>query len=311
MLCSAAACADNLADGLRLMQSGDVAAATAVFSALAIADPDDAEAAYQLGNAYRVAGDLDQAVTWLQEAIERDATQSLYFQRLGEVYGTLAGQSGMFKAMRLSGRIRDSFERAVALDPDNFDARNGLVIYYLNAPAIAGGGVGKALAQAEEIGQRDARRGHLAFANIYSSQTEFAKAEHECRAAIDLDPEAQDAHLLLGILLTSAGRYGEAIAAYDEWLLTHPDDMQIRYQVGRTASIAGDYLEQGQAALESYLQHTPGPDEPGPEWANYRLGLIYQHQGREDAAAAAFRKALDIDPGHEQASAALDDLGES
>jgi len=305
------ACADEMADGLRLIQSGDVASATAVFSALAAADPEDAEAAYQLGNAYRVGGDLDMAVKWLQEAIDRDGTQSLYFQRLGEVYGTLAGQSGMFKAMRLSGKIRDSFERAVALDPGNFDARTGLVIFYLNAPAIAGGGVGKALAQAEEIALRDARRGHLAYADIYASQNEFAKAESEYRAAIRLDPEAQDVHLALGTMLTSAGRYGEAIAEYDGWLVTHPEDMQIRYQVGRTASIAGDYLEQGQDAMESYLQYQPGPGDPGLEWANYRLGLIYQHQGREAAAAAAFRKALEIDPGHKQASAALDDLGES
>ena len=50
-------------------------------------------------------------------------------------------------------------EKAIQLDPDNLDAREGLFQYYTQAPFFVGGSASKAAAQLEEIRRRDVDRG--------------------------------------------------------------------------------------------------------------------------------------------------------
>ena len=84
--------------------------------------------------------------------------------------------------------------------------------------------------------------------------------------------------------------------------------MSVTYQVGRTASISGKFLDRGQSAFESYLEHQPGPDDPGLDWAHYRLGLIHQHRDNTDVARQQFQSALRINPDHDEAKKALKKL---
>ena len=57
--------------------------------------------------------------------------------------------SNFFKAASLAGKVRNEFETAVRLDPNNVDARSDLGEFYLEAPGIVGGGRDKAEAQAQ------------------------------------------------------------------------------------------------------------------------------------------------------------------
>lgn len=47
--------------------------------------------------------------------------------------------------------MKSAWEKAVQLDPKTVDARESLIQYYLQAPAIAGGSVDKAIEMATEI----------------------------------------------------------------------------------------------------------------------------------------------------------------
>jgi len=51
----------------------------------------------------------------------------------------------------LALKVKQHFERAVELNPDNLDARADLKEYYEKAPGFLGGSVEKARQQAEEI----------------------------------------------------------------------------------------------------------------------------------------------------------------
>lgn len=297
--------AADLATGLLLLEQGRYTEAQQIFETRLREDPQDAAAAFQIGSRYLQQGRTDDAVEWLERAVEIDDRQSVYFQRLGEAYGTSAQGAGMFKAMRLSGKIRDSFKRAVVLDGANVEARYGLVIYYIRAPAIAGGSLDKAEQQALEIARLDPLQGHLARASVYQAKDEPASAEIEYRAALALQPDEPDACIAFGLFLNEAGRYDDAIQTYEEGLSRFPDDMSITYQIGRTASISGQHLERGERALSQYVEHEPGPDEVPLPWAWYRLGLIYAQQEREDEARRAYQYALTLDPGHKEAKAAL------
>ena len=46
---------------------------------------------------------------------------------LGSAYGSRIGQVGMFSQMSMAPKLRDAFEKTVALDPNNLDAREALV----------------------------------------------------------------------------------------------------------------------------------------------------------------------------------------
>jgi len=75
--------------------------------------------------------------------------------------------------------------------------------------------------------------------------------------------------------------------------------------LGRTASISGVYLDRGVAAFTRYLDYTPLPDEPGLDWANHRLGLIYQLQGKTEQARHHYQQALALNANHPEAKKAL------
>jgi len=264
---------------------------------------------YYLGLVQQQQGDFDSATEYMEEAVEMDPLNSVYQQKLGEFYGTQASNANVFKRMGLAKKTRISFEKAVELDGSNLDARSGLLTYYLQAPAIAGGSEEKALEQAQEIFRQNPARGYAARAQVYQNQGDLEAVEREYRSAIEADPGERVPWLALGIFLTGQERYDDALALYRERLRAMPDDMPITYQLGRTVSISGQSLDEGRAAFERYIsEYRPTPDDPGLDWAHYRLGLIYQQKGEKDAAMREYEKALAINAEHPEAGKALKNL---
>ena len=51
------------------------------------------------------------------------------------------------------------------------------------------------------------------------------------------------------------------------------------------------------------------PKLPTEAHARWRLGMIYEHQGRKDLARREYESALKLDPELEQAQEALENLG--
>ena len=66
-------------------------------------------------------------------------------------------------AFFLARKVKKQLETAVALNPDNLDARSDLLDYYLQAPPLVGGDAAKARAQAQEITKRNAEEGRKAW----------------------------------------------------------------------------------------------------------------------------------------------------
>ena len=307
--CGFAVADDTLDQAVSLYQQGLLDEAQVSFEGIQHAGPQRADTYYYLGLIHQSRGDYMQAADYFEKAVDRDKQQSKYYQGLGEAYGSAVQSVSVFKKMRLAGKIRDAFERAVELDGDNIEARSGLITYYVNAPGIAGGSNEKAMEQAREIARRDTYRGHLSLASIYQSQDDDTAVVREYRAAIEDSPDAMIAYLALGIYLTSQERFDEAMQIYETALQKNPDDMGITYQVGRTASISGDYQDLGITAFSRYLDYTPKPDEPGLDWANYRLGLIYQQQGKTEQAKHHYQQALVLNSDHPEAEKALKKIG--
>jgi tetratricopeptide (TPR) repeat protein len=254
--------ATPLATGRTLFEGGHYPEARAALAPLVAAEPQNAEALFYLGwTAFRL-NQPEESAKLLEQATALDGQRSLYFHVLGDAYGAILQHASVFGKMGWARKCLAAYDRAIALDPDNLDARAARLSYYRHAPAIAGGGMDKARAEAEEIRRRDPVRGAQALADLYVSEK----------------------------------RPAEAFAVIDQLVAQHPDNKPAQYHLGRLAAITGQQLARGAAALEAYLQYSPQGSEPGIAAAHWRLGMIREKAGDRSAARAEYEAALKLNP---------------
>jgi tetratricopeptide (TPR) repeat protein len=137
-------------------------AAQAALEQVASATPADPGACYYLGMTLRHRGDdqaLEAALPWLEKAVSLAPANATY---LGDYGGTCLQLADKHRSFSFATRGRNAMEKAVQLDPDNLDARNGLLQFYARAPWPLGSKT-RARAQADEIARRDPARGLRAF----------------------------------------------------------------------------------------------------------------------------------------------------
>ncbi len=224
-----------------------------------------------LGAAHLAKGDADSAIAAYEKAIALDPGNSELHRQLGEAYGLAAQKAGMFSKISLGKKCLAAYEKAVELDPKNLAARHSLMSFYQMAPAMMGGGLDKAYAQAAAIKQLDAARGHVAYA----------------------------------ILCISEKKYAGARAEIDVVLRSEPEHYAALFQAGRLAALTGEQLDSGLTALQKCLTLTPPPGAPGHAAAQWRLGNIHEKKGDKTAARAAYQASLKINPKFPQAIESL------
>jgi tetratricopeptide (TPR) repeat protein len=168
------------------------------------------------------AGSYDAAVAAGEKAVKELPDSSEAHDLLGRAYGQKAIKASVFTQFGLARKCRAEFEKAVALDPRNVDARYDLVSFHVNAPGVVGGSLDKAREQAVAIALLDPIRGHTASGNIFSSEKKWPEAEAEYRKALDLKPDSGNLHWRLGRLFEKQGRKDDAKAELREALKLDP-----------------------------------------------------------------------------------------
>lgn len=252
-----------------------------------------------LCRAYYMLGDWDRGIRACEQASRLDPQAGIYQLWLGRAYGEKADRSGLFSAARLAKKVRESFERAVQLDPTNWKARADLAEFYVEAPAVMGGGTGKALQEAAAIAPINPAIAHWVAAQVAEKNKNSATAEREYHAAITASNSGARAWNDLAAFLKKSNRLDEM-----EHALTHlgaarldaPDALMdganMLLETGRNFPFA-EHL------LRRYLS---SPDEEGPAFrAHDMLGQLLEKQGKREAAAGEYRAALELAHGYAQA----------
>jgi tetratricopeptide (TPR) repeat protein len=89
----------------------------------------------------------------------------------------------------------------------------------------------------------------------------------------------------------------------------NPDEVRAHYQIGRAAAVSGKQLERGEESLKLWVARPPNDAATATRsGAHYRLGMIYDKQGRRDLARAQYEEALRINPRNEDARKSLEKL---
>jgi tetratricopeptide (TPR) repeat protein len=166
---------------------------------------------------------------------------------------------------------------------------------------------------------------------MFADRGRIADALAELDAAVSLDPQRAEAHVLRGLVLRESGRTSEAIAAFRTARATAPDDPVAAYYLFRELAVSGDAQDAREAAgaiaaayqrLRPAQQQTNGgpfqriallsTDGAGPPLVP--LGLYRQAFGRiamgeYEQAIGEFRRAAAIDPLVSDSAAGFGSIG--
>ena len=250
---------------------GKSAEAQAAFEALAAADPKSHPAHLHLGWLAFRRDDPDAAIVHLEKAVQLAPTHSESYRALGDAYGRAAQKKGIFGGLGLGKKCLAAYEKSVALDPANVDARSSLFEFYRQAPGFAGGSPEKAAAQLAAVRQLDPWRGRMLASSLFISRK----------------------------------KYAEALAEFEAVLRDSPDHYLAHYQIGRLAASTGQFVDRGLAALRRCLELTPPPQAVPHATVHWRLGQLLERKKDLPAARAAYEQALALDPTHTSATEAL------
>ncbi|HEY1847690.1 MAG TPA: hypothetical protein VGG37_00730 [Opitutaceae bacterium] len=176
---ASAALSAPIDDAAALYRSKHYAEAKAILAPLASAGKPDPAATYFLGMACLKLGgpsSLDDAHQWLGKAVKLAPENAGYLADYAGVCLLLADRDN---SLALAVEGRDSMTRAIAADPSDIDARQGLMRFYAKAPWPLGE-PDKAVALAVDISRRAPSRAEEAFKSLADS---FDAAGRKERAA--------------------------------------------------------------------------------------------------------------------------------
>ncbi|HYH05994.1 MAG TPA: tetratricopeptide repeat protein [Thermoanaerobaculia bacterium] len=247
----------------------------------------------------------EKAAGLFEKAVAAQPNNAEYHYYLGSAYGEWAQSAGMLKKASLAKKVKASFERAVQLNPRHFEARFGLITFYLVAPGFMGGSEEKALEQAAEMKKLDPLMGHRAFARVYRSQKKNDLARKEMIDAVREQPTSAAAHFYLGNAYFSDKDYKQALHEYEYALKLDANYLPAVFRIGVVAAESNTDHARGEASLKRYLAHKPDVHEPSLALAWFYLGKLYEKQGRKADAKSAYLAAQKLVPEQEEVKAAL------
>lgn len=294
----------SLDKGYAAIQRGDFATAVQHYERAVSERPGSAMAHNDLGNAYRCAWKLDDALASYRRAIAADPTLATAHHNLGVTLLATADVEGAIVAL----------EAAHGLRPGHADTLISLSEAYgragREADRIAVAGRLQSLAT-DSLGNEIPS---IDLALAYHHLGRRAEAIDCFRAVIASDPSSFDAARLLGLLLIEDGRYPEALSAFEHALSVRPDSAEVAFYRSLELLRAGEF-ENGFAEYENRWRYadftSPRRDYGVPEWdgnADRSLTrLLHTEQGIGDtfqfirfvagARARVGRIVLECEPG--------------
>jgi len=189
-------------------------------------------------------------------------------------------------------------EEAIALDPKFALAQSLLgathmydVLFELSkSPKVS---IGKAIKLAKKAISLDESlaRPHALLAFLYVQTRQYEKAAAECERALELGPNDERAHSLVGAALRFSGRWAEAIPVYENAIRLNPFPHSYTYfGLGLAYCFTGQF-EKG---IEACRRATN--NNPNDLFAHVVLTAAYGMAGRDEEARAAAERVLKIEP---------------
>ncbi len=281
--------------------------------------PRDAGFYFELGKSYSIAGKRDQAIHWLEEALQRRpgyrpamkelaaalsesgqlARATEILERVGPDAGALSDLGNLYLQQGRLDQAEQSLRQAISIDPNLPTAHNLLGLTRLRK----GDQPGAESAFHEAIRQQpDLAEALTNLGNLLARSGDLRQALFYLRMAVASDPNSVEAHFDLGEALAASDSLDLAREQLETALRLNPKHAQAHVDLGRIlamkgllAKAAGEY----RSAIEIDSQLAD---------AHYYLGQILAG-GRDSAEAERqFRRAVELRPEYYEAHFALGQL---
>lgn len=288
-----------LAAGRAALADGQKQLAKERFEAALTHPEEKLEALIELTALLTTPADYKQAVAYGKQAIAAgpDNARAHYRYALAEVAKLQYGN--MFAGYAAAETYKREIRRAIELDPKLLEARTHEIYFYLNAADGLGGSPARALELAVAMTDVDRNRGLLEQVKALRKLERYEEALALGVEALRSQPNEPELILMLAFLHYEKKDYKAAIAV----LATEvPSDApvfgSILYQRARSRIMAEVELDQAVEMLQRFIvlrpsignDGLPDNDLPSVSSAYWRLGQIYEKQGKLDLARSAYTK---------------------
>ena len=230
--------------------------------------------AYQLylqGRFYwnrRSPADFEKAIGFFQQAIEKDPNYAMAYSGLADTYALKTVYSSD-SPRELMPKAKAAAMKALELDPNLAEAHASLgqITDYYDYDFATGE---KALRRAIELNPNYATA-HQWLSELLTSQGRFDEAIAEIRRALDLDPMSIVMNKIHADILMDSRRYDEAIEQYKKTIQLEPRFPLTYFLLGRAYEAKGMYDQ----AVESYGKY-PRMRPPGGRYEGMPLEFVVQ-----------------------------------
>jgi tetratricopeptide (TPR) repeat protein len=149
-----------------------------------VTQPSNLKAIEYLGDIAGHNKSWDKAIVYYRKLKQLKPSEANYYFKYGGVLGMKAKESNKFKAFGMIGEVKESFEKAIELNPKHIEARWALVMIYIQLPGIVGGSETKAIKYSNELLKLSPVDGYLSKGQIEEHFKRYILAEQQYKKAI-------------------------------------------------------------------------------------------------------------------------------
>ncbi|HJR99337.1 MAG TPA: tetratricopeptide repeat protein [Flavobacterium sp.] len=138
----------------------------------------------RLGDIHGRKKQWDEALSYYARLKKMKPSEANFHFKYGGVLGMKALEVNKFKALGMIDEIKDSFKKAIQLNPKHIEARWALIEVYIQLPGIVGGSEKRAIEYSNELLKISPVDGYLSRGHIEEYFKRYKNAEQQYKKAI-------------------------------------------------------------------------------------------------------------------------------
>jgi tetratricopeptide (TPR) repeat protein len=306
LLASASSLRADTTQANSLLQQGRVDEAATVLRELLSTQPHDATA-HQLLCRVNYAQDMaDNAIRECELAVTNAPAISENQVWLARAYGFKASHANPIAALNLAIKVRNAFERAVQLDPENIHAMDDLGEFYVAAPSLIGGGLDKAQTLAAKMQPHFPAQAHRLLALVAEKKKDDFTAEIEFGNAVAAG-KTPDAYIDLGHFYQRHNKLDEMLEALQAAIAADHRKGPALVDAASILTDAHRSPDLAETLLRNYLASPAKTDDAPAFKVHIQLGDLLAHRGDSAGAHREYAAALALASNYAPARKAMQD----